>query len=107
MKISQLWSTIYVYQFGVTCWIHWYGLSGSTDLDPKIVGITLFDHRKNYYLLCATPCPLSSEYLSTGQYVDISLVCKGQVLRAHKVTSSHPCVASFTTAFTGCPFLLQ
>ena len=30
---------------------------------------------------------LSSEYLSTGQYVDISLVCRGQVLRAHKVTT--------------------
>ena len=29
-----------------------------------------------------------SEYLSTGQYVDISLVCKGQVLRAHKVVLS-------------------
>jgi hypothetical protein len=32
------------------------------------------------------PCP-ASEYLSTGQYVDISLVCRGQVLRAHKVFS--------------------
>ena len=29
-----------------------------------------------------------SEYLSTGQYVDISLVCRGQVLRAHKVVLS-------------------
>ena len=29
-----------------------------------------------------------SEYLSTGQHVDISLVCKGQVLRAHKVVLS-------------------
>ena len=29
-----------------------------------------------------------SEYLSTGLYVDISLVCKGQVLRAHKVVLS-------------------
>eukprot|EP00092_Neocalanus_flemingeri_P012971 GFUD01013976.1.p1 GENE.GFUD01013976.1~~GFUD01013976.1.p1 ORF type:complete len:1261 (+),score=305.37 GFUD01013976.1:94-3876(+) len=29
-----------------------------------------------------------SEYLSTGQYVDISLVCKGQILRAHKVVLS-------------------
>ena len=25
-----------------------------------------------------------SEYLSTGLFVDISLVCKGQILRAHK-----------------------
>ena len=35
----------------------------------------------------------SSEYLSTGQYVDISLVCRGQVLRAHKVKED------YTTAY--------
>ena len=40
---------------------------------------------------------LFSEYLSTGQYVDISLVCRGQVLRAHKVNT--PLKAMVTTPF--------
>ena len=51
----------------------------SEDVD----GISCFEAEQRSTVFSAL-----SEYLSTGQYVDISLVCKGQVLRAHKVVLS-------------------
>ena len=51
----------------------------SEDVD----GISCFEAEQRSTVFSAL-----SEYLSTGQYVDISLVCKGQVLRAVLSSSS-------------------